>query len=156
MRNTVFNPFKAALGGLVIATITILSACSSATTAGGFPRVEGTYTGTMNVSVIDFGIFEKIPMRLSVEQDAQRVTASGVLDPQGGQSTFVLTGTIDKTGNFTSDNQGTSPDFIDTALCGRIVGLIGKLAFSGRTAFLEIVLDSESCGLISYSAELTR
>ena len=79
---------------LILATIvaaTILSTCSSAVTAGGFPRVEGTYTGTMNVSVIDFGIFEKIPMRLSVEQDGQRVTASGVLDPQGVQSTFVLT-----------------------------------------------------------------
>ena len=141
----------------VVVAATTLSTCSSAITAGGFPRVEGTYTGTMNVSVIDFGIFEKIPMRLSVEQDGQRVKASGVLDPQGVQSTFVLTGTIDKTGNFTSDNQRrTAPDFIDTALCGKIVPLSGSLAFSGRKAFLGIVLNSETCGLISYDAELTR
>ena len=144
---------------LVVAAIvaaTILSACSSATTAGGFPRVEGTYTGMMNISAIDFGISENFPMRLTVEQDGQQVTASGVLEFQGEQSTFVLTGTIDKTGNFTSYNQGTAPGFIDTALCGRIVQLSGSLAFSGRKAFFEMVLNSQTCGLISYGAELTR
>ncbi len=139
----------------VATAATILSACSSATTAGGFPRVEGTYNGTLTASAVDLGIAEQAPMRLLVEQDGERVTASGLLDDQGSTVAFVLTGSIDKTGHFTSDNQA-APGVLDTSLCGRIRPISGSLTFSGRKAVLAILVDTELCGLISYNAELTR
>ena len=133
----------------------VLSACTSATTAGGFPRVEGTYTGTLTASAIDVGVSEQASLTLLVEQDGDRITASGILTHQGSTATFVLTGTIDKTGYFTSDKTGR-PDLLDTSPCGQIRPISGSLAFSGNKAVLAILIDTDSCGTMSYDAELTR
>ena len=138
-------------GAVVLCSLIALAACDM----NGIPNVEGTYTGPVTTQFVDLGIGATGSMRLIVEQAGSNVTISGSVTFLGVTTGITaVSGTIDATGYFMGTRSGLiDPDAaLDTALCGRLRPASGSLTFSGGEVHFAALIQTDSCGPISYQA----
>ena len=145
----------ASAAAVTVAMVALIAACDM----NGVPRVAGTYTGTVTVQAVDYGVSVQGSMRLVVEQSGDQITISGSATFDGVTTGITATsGTIDKTGFYTATRSGLidSDAAGTTALCGRSRAVSSSLAFSGRQVELAGSAQTDQCGLLSQHATLTR
>ena len=145
---------------LVACCSLLVSACGGSPNqpSDQYPNVSGTYRGTLAFSV-DGELVQNTNAELVVEQDGSEVTLSFTIWMSGAAFLESATGTISRTGVFTAKSSkggvASLPDASNNQ-CGSIRATTNTLSFSGDSATYALDLQTDRCGMWSWSGILQR
>lgn len=120
------------------------------------PQVAGTYRGPITISSSTLGSVTGYA-ELEVVQAGSQVTITGSQTIAGNTVQLAaLTGTINATGFFTPSAGGSHIDGNFEPTCGRWDVTTATRTFVGRTLQIVVSAFTTYCGVVDYSATLTR
>ena len=144
---------------IVMLALTLVVGCgadSPVAPSSPFPQVAGIYTGPITLSSSVFGSISGTA-RMEVAQSGSQVTITGTVTLAGETSQLAaLTGAVNETGFFTATAGGAAVGPALESTCGTSTVTAATRTFVGRELQIVVEVSTVACGLITWSATLSR